>query len=42
MQERSVRTRRETADSSANPQDIAKQTTMIRETDISAEHVKEK
>ena len=38
MQERSVRTRRAiAADSSANPKDIAKQTTMIRETDISAE-----
>ena len=41
VQERSVRIRRAiAADRSAN--DTAKQTTMTRETEISAEHVKEK
>ena len=41
MQEGSARTRRAiTADRSAN--DTAKQATMTRDTDISAEHVKEK
>ena len=41
VQERSVRIRRAiAADRSAN--DTAKQATMTRETDISAEHVKEK